>query len=61
MVSFRGKKRWAHAQVGHCLDFEQAFETLLEEMKLDTDILDETFTLQLEYWSFSECTVVCRI
>ena len=39
----------------------QAFETLLEEVKLDTDILDETFTLQLEYWSFLECTVACRI
>ena len=77
MVSFGGKKRWAHAQVGlrqgfhskfstgiptpfiwespgalytniHCLHLEQAFETLLEEMKLDTDVLDETFSLQLE-------------
>ena len=32
----------------HCLHLEQAFWTLLEEMKLDTDILDETFALQLE-------------
>ena len=32
----------------HCLHLEQAFETLLEEMKLDTDVLDETFALQLE-------------
>ena len=27
---------------------EQAFETLLEEITLDTDVLDETFSLQLE-------------
>ena len=26
-----------------CLHLEQAFETLLEEMKLDTDLLEETF------------------
>ena len=26
-----------------CLHLEQAFETLLEEMKLDTDVLEETF------------------
>ena len=28
-----------------CLHMEQAFETLLEEMKLDTDFLEETFVL----------------
>ena len=32
----------------HCLHLEQALETLLEEMKLDTNVLDETFALQLE-------------
>ena len=32
----------------HCLHLEQAYETLLEEMKLDKDVLDETFVLQLE-------------
>ena len=42
----------------HCLHLEQAFETLLGEMKLDTDVLDETFALQL-YWSYSKHTVVC--
>ena len=26
-----------------CLHLEKAFETLLEEMKLDTDVLEETF------------------
>ena len=36
----------------HCLDLEQAFETLLEEMKLSTDVLDQTFTLQLEFVFF---------
>ena len=34
----------------YTMHLEQAFETLLEEMKLDTDVLDETFT---------ECTVAC--
>jgi len=28
-----------------CLHLEQIFEAVLEEMKLDTDILEETFTL----------------
>ena len=28
-----------------CLHLEQAFETLLEEIKLDTDVLEETFAL----------------
>ena len=28
-----------------CLHLEQAFETVLEEMKLDTDILKETWAL----------------
>ena len=28
-----------------CLHLEQAFETVLEKMKLDTDVLEETFTL----------------
>ena len=28
--------------------FGAGIETLLEEMKLDTDVLDETFALQLE-------------
>ena len=32
----------------HCLHLEQALETSLEEMKLDTNVLDETFALQLE-------------
>ena len=31
-----------------CLHLEQTFETVLEEMKLDTDVLEETFTLKLE-------------
>ena len=31
-----------------CLHLEQAFKTVLEEMKLDTDVLEETFTLKLE-------------
>ena len=26
-----------------CLHLEQAFETLLKEMKIDTDVLEETF------------------
>ena len=26
-----------------CLHLEQAFETVFEEMKLDTDVLEETF------------------
>ena len=28
-----------------CLNLEQAFETVLEEMKLDTDVLKETWAL----------------
>ena len=28
-----------------CLHLEQVFETLVEEMKLDTDALEETFAL----------------
>ena len=28
-----------------CLHLEQAIETVLEEMKLDTDVLEETFAL----------------
>ena len=28
-----------------CIIMEQAFETLLEEMKHDTDVLEETFPL----------------
>ena len=28
-------------------DLEQAFETLLKKMKLDIDVLEETFALQL--------------
>ena len=28
-----------------CLHLEQVFETLVEEMKLDTDVLEETFAL----------------
>ena len=28
-----------------CLDFEQAFETVLKEMKLDIDVLEETIAL----------------
>ena len=31
-----------------CLHLEQTFETVLEEMKLDTEVLEETFTLKLE-------------
>ena len=31
-----------------CLHLEQTFETVLEEMKLDTDVLEEAFTLKLE-------------
>ena len=27
-----------------CLHLEQTFETVLEKMKLDTDVLEETFT-----------------
>ena len=29
----------------HCLHFEQAFETVLKEMKLDIDVLEETIML----------------
>ena len=36
-----------------CLHLEQAFETVLEEMKLDTDVLEETLALSLEL-------VLCR-
>ena len=28
-----------------CLHLEQAFETVLKEMKLDRDVLEETFAL----------------
>ena len=28
-----------------CLHLEQAFETVLNEMKLDIDVLEETFAL----------------
>ena len=28
-----------------CMHLEQAFETLFEKMKLDTDVLEETFSL----------------
>ena len=31
-----------------CIIMEQTFETLLEEMKHDTDVLEETFPLYLE-------------
>ena len=36
-----------------CLHMEQAFEILFEEMKLDTDVLEETFHIitQIKYWS----------
>ena len=34
------------------LHLEQTFETLLEEMTLDTNVLDETFSLQLELLFF---------
>ena len=30
------------------LHLEQTFETVLEEMKLDTNVLEEIFTLKLE-------------
>ena len=32
--------------------FGAGIETLLEEMKLSTDVLDQTFTLQLEFVFF---------
>ena len=38
--------------------FGAGIETLLEEMKLSTDVLDQTFTLQLEF-VFSKHTVAC--
>ena len=34
------------------LHLEQVFETVLEEMQLDTDALEETFALQLELTLF---------
>ena len=45
----------------HCLLLEQAFETLLEEMKLDTDVLDDRNIILLHNlnWSFCEHTVAC--
>ena len=53
----------------HCLHLEQAFETLLEEMKLDTDVLDDQnirFTtwiglfasIQLLVWIWPCCVVL---
>ena len=38
---------------------EKAFEILLEEMKLDTDVLEETFRFitRIKYWSSFEHTV----
>ena len=42
-----------------CLHLEQASETLLEEMTLDTDVLDETFSLQLELVFFLACAYSC--
>ena len=30
-----------------CLHLEQVFETVLEEMKLDTDVLEETFAFNI--------------
>ena len=53
----------------HCLHLEQAFETLLEEMKLDTDVLDDRnirFTtwiglfasIQLLVWIWPCCVVI---
>ena len=44
-----------------CLHLEQAFETLLEEMKLDTDVLEETFTLQLELVFFRAYSVTAQL
>ena len=42
-----------------CLHMEQAFKILLEEMKLDTDVLEETFHFitRIKYWSSFEHTV----
>ena len=53
----------------HCLHLEQAFETLLEEMKFDTDVLDDRnirFTtwiglfasIQLLVWIWPCCVVL---
>ena len=41
------------------LHMEQAFEILLEEMKGDTDVLEETFRFitRIKYWSSFEHTV----
>ena len=41
-----------------CLHLEQAFETVLEKMKLDTDVLEETFTYNLN-WPCFEHSVAC--
>ena len=42
-----------------CLRMEQAFEILLEEVKLDTDVLEETFRFptRIKCWSSFEHTV----
>ena len=40
---FKWESPWGLYANIHGLHLEQAFETLLEEMKLDTDVLDETF------------------
>ena len=41
-----------------CLHLEQAFETLLEEMNLDTDVLEKHSLYNLHYSSFDH-TVAC--
>ena len=58
-MTLKNKHAVACAQVYFvCLHLDQAFETLLEELKFDTDVLEETFALQLEL-SFFEHTVAC--
>ena len=70
MVSFRGKIKvgphpgWSPPGLVHeyTLHLKQAFDTLLEEMKLDTDVHDETFSLQLELVFFRaySCLLECN-
>ena len=48
-----GSLPWGLYMNIHRLHLEQAFETLLEEMMLDPDVFDETFSLQLELVFFT--------
>ena len=44
-----------------CLHMEQAFEILLEEMKLDTDVLEETFCFITQIGLLSSILSLLRI